>query len=88
MENGKKETYSIGIVVKSKEDYDRLMKDHSTENWFIGLDFKGLFQGYPKDDQYPCLVEYTVDSNPMGFSWSLQLNKIIEAGYKVVLNKE
>ena len=54
--------FVLGITLYSKEDYDRLLNDHSTEavGFFPkGIDFKGLFNGYPPE--YPCLLEIILD---------------------------
>ena len=84
-----KTTYTLGIKLESKEDYDKLMNDHSKEqtNMFFltGLDFKGLFEGYP--DDYPCLVEYYLDVNPTDMFMVSQVKDLIESGYKVIINK-
>ncbi len=78
----------IGIRIKSKEDYDNLMNNHSTTGFF-GINFKGLFEGYPEDDQYPCLIEYYIGQrDPVGFEYDSQLRKIIENGYLVQLYRQ
>ena len=67
-----KKIYDIGIKLENQESYDRLMKDFSSKSIIGGLDFEGLFQGYP--DDYPVLIEYMVDFNPFeGFLYKKQL---------------
>lgn len=87
-----KKNVVVGITIKSKEDYDRLMEKHSVPNTggmfcINGIDFKGLFRGYPEEDQYPCLVEYYIGSMKSlllgSFSLQKQFNAIIEDGYSL-----
>ena len=90
MTDKKKELYTLGIRLESKDDYDRLMNEYSKEqtNMFFltGLDFKRLFEGYP--DGYPCLVEYQLSMNPLDIFMIQQVKVLIEAGYKVIISKE
>ena len=80
-------TNVIGIKLESKERYDHLMETHSVENFFGGINFKGLFEGYPPD--YPCLVEYYIgDQNPFGFMYTNQLTKLMNDGYLVQIYQE
>jgi len=78
-------TYTIGIKINDADHYDRLMEKHSKDGMF-GLNFKEFFDGYPEG--YPCLVEYTVGANPMGFVFSTQLRELIEDGYLIQLKTE
>ena len=89
MENAKQ--YVLGITLYRKEDYDRLMNEHSTETqrfFSMGLDFKGLFKGYPPD--YPCLVEYYLGKdNPINdLRFSKLLPELIDDGFAIRLYKE
>ena len=85
MSNTNNRTYTIGIKIEGKEHYDELMEKYSEDRLF-GLNFKRLFEGYP--DGYPCLVQYTVGSNPMGFMYGTQIGKIIDGGYLVQLSMD
>lgn len=84
--------YDVGIAIRNKEDYDRLMEKHSKEQtnaiFCTGLDFKKLFEGYPEEDQYPCLVQYIVDVDPFGIFLSQQLREIVKDGYHVHIQVE
>ena len=83
------EKWTFGVKLESKEDYDRLMNDFSEEpaGFFLtGIDYKGLFDGeYP--EEYPGLVTYVIDSNPIGFMFVTHIQKILDAGYTVVIHK-
>ena len=85
MSENNKTIYLIGVKLENKEHYDRLMENHSGIG-LIGLDFKNLFEGYPGD--YPVLVQYQVDQNPFGFAFNMQLRKMVDDGYKVLIEKE
>ena len=85
MSENNKTIYLIGVKLENKEHYDRLMENHSGIG-LIGLDFKRLFEGYP--DDYPVLVQYQVDQNPFGFAFNMQLRKMVDDGYKVLIEKE
>ena len=77
----------IGVKLENKERYDHLMEAHSVENLFGGIDFKGLFNGYPPD--YPCLVEFYIgDHDPFGFMYSNQLTKLMNDGYLIQVYKD
>ena len=85
--NNTAEVYTVGIKLNSKEDYDRLMERHS-KSGFFGIDFKGLFEGYPEEGQYPCLVEYYVSYNPHSvLMYNLQLKEIVDDGYLIQTKK-
>lgn len=90
-ETVKEKLYLVGITIKSKEDYDKLMEIYSIKNdgfFFMGIDFKGLFEGYPEKDQYPCMVQYTVKSNPWFYPLSGQLLRLVNGGYHVHIELE
>ena len=72
--------YCVGFLLKSKEDYDRLMNEHSKTGLF-GLDFKSSFEGYPPE--YPMLLQYTTYMNPFLCGIGMQLDEIVKAGYKI-----
>lgn len=81
--------YTLGIKLGSKDDYDRLMNNHSVEQTGIflrGIDYKNSFQGYPND--YPCLVEYEVDQNPIGFMMSAHVSELVNDGFLIQIKKE
>ena len=75
--------YNIGVKLDSKEEYDRLMKGYSDKGFFSGIDFEGLFEGYPPE--YPMVLYYMVDRHPIGFEFQSQLRKLIDAGFTIVL---
>ena len=77
--------YCVGFVLRSKEDYDRLMNEHSKTGMF-GLDFKKSFEGYPPD--YPMLLQYTTYMNPFLAGVGMQLSEIAKAGYTIQIELE
>ena len=56
----------------------------------MGIDFKGLFQGYPQD--YPCLLEIYLDENCSDPFMSLRYHKLfpelINDGFAIRFYKE
>ena len=84
--------YVLGITLYSKEDYDRLMKNHSKAKGPLnvgGIDFKHLFRGYPPD--YPCLVEYYLQTALTGdvvLLYSELLQELIDNGFSIRLYEE
>lgn len=79
-----KKLYNIGVKLDSKEQYDRLMKDHSEKaKFFGGLNFEAMFQGYP--EEYPMVVYYMVDMNPLSFMYTKQLTDLINDGFVIIL---
>lgn len=77
----------IGIRLENKERYDHLMEAHSLETLSGGINFKGLFDGYPTD--YPCLVEYYIgDENPFTFMYTNQLKELMDDGYLIRIYKD
>lgn len=78
-----KAIYNIGIKLDNKEEYDRLMKEYSDKGFFGGLDFEGLFNGYPPE--YPMVLYYMVNANPLGFPFEPHLRKLVDAGFTIVL---
>ncbi len=78
----------IGIKIESKEHYDKLMENHSVSGKiFGGIDFKGLFNGYPEG--YPCLVEFYIgNDSPFDFMYANQMRKIMDDGYLIQVYKE
>ena len=92
MENSNKDQYVLGITLFSKEEYDRLMDNHSTEQTGFfpkGIDFKGTFKGYPPE--YPCLLEYYLkpgDNPIMSFRYHETFQGLMNDGFAIRFYKE
>lgn len=82
--------YTFGVRIGSKEEYDRLMDDYSKEGGLIStsLDFKKLFQGYPEEGQYPCLVRYQIDEFQLGPIMMSQAVELVKGGFKIVVERD
>ena len=91
MENSNNQ-YVLGITLYCKEDYDRLMENHSTEStgfFPMGIDFKGLFTGYPPE--YPCLLEIYLEANRdpfMNMRYHKLFPALIDDGFAIRFYKE
>lgn len=84
--------YVLGITLYSKEEYDRLMNNHSTDSqgfFPMGIDFKGMFNGYPPE--YPCLLEIYLedDRNPfMNLRYHNLFPELLNDGFAIRFYKE
>lgn len=80
-------TYNVGVVVNSKEEYQKLTRKHSGTGMFELSFNKGIGMNYMQDNEYPAMVNSFVDHSPMSIFYSSKIEEIVDDGYTVVIKK-